>query len=75
MNQNEDQAQPGYALRVIVSVIVLFGSLIFAIIYVAFFALSFSLFQQIAVILVALLTAIAILAVMWTSWSIKYCKK
>jgi len=73
MNQNENQeTPPGLASRVVVSIIVFFGLLIFAIIYVAFFASSFSLFQKIAVILVAILIATAILGAMWTSWGIKY---
>ena len=76
MNENKNlETPPGITSRVVVSIIVLFGLLIFAIIYVAFFASSFSLFQQIAVILVALLLAIAILGVMWTSWGIKYGKE
>jgi len=75
MNENEEEMPPGMGSRVTVSIIVFFGLLIFAIIYVAFFASSFSLFQQIAVILVALLVAIAILGAMWASWGIKYGKK
>ncbi|NJD76377.1 MAG: hypothetical protein FIB08_04680 [Candidatus Methanoperedens sp.] len=76
MNQEENQeAPPGLASRVVVSIIVFFGLLIFAIIYVAFFGSSFSLFQQIAIILVALLVVTAILAVMWASWGIKYGKE
>jgi len=73
MNQNENQGTPpGLASRVVVSIIVFFGLLIFSIIYVAFFASTFSLFQKIAVILVAILVAIAILGAMWASWGIKY---
>ncbi len=76
MNGNENRANPpGLALRVAISIIVFFGLLIFAIIYVAFFASTFSLFQQIAIILVALLVATAILGVMWASWGIKFGKK
>ncbi|CAG0952169.1 MAG: hypothetical protein OIN86_17625 [Candidatus Methanoperedens sp.] len=76
MNENDNLEIPsGLTSRVVVSIIVFFGLLIFAIIYVAFFASSFSLFQQIAIILIALLVAIAILAVMWTSWGIKYGKE
>jgi hypothetical protein len=76
MNQDEKREMPpGLALRVTVSIVVLFGGLIFAIIYVAFFASSFSLFQKIAVILVALLAVIAILGVMWASWGIKLGKE
>lgn len=76
MNQNENQeTPPGLAPRVIVSIIVLFGFLIFSIIYVAFFAASYGLFQKIAVIVVAILVAIAILGAMWSSWGIKYGKE
>jgi uncharacterized RDD family membrane protein YckC len=76
MNQNENsKTPPGLASRVVVSIIVFFGLLIFAIIYVAFFASSFSLFQQIAVIIVALLVGIAILGAMWSYWGIKYGKE
>lgn len=76
MNENENQeVPPGLAPRVAISIIVLFGLLILAIIYVAFFAISYSLFQKIAVILVALLIATAILGVMWASWGIKYGKE
>ncbi len=76
MNENDNLEIPsGLTSRVVVSIIVFFGLLIFAIIYVAFFASSFNLFQQIAIILIALLVAIAILAVMWTSWGIKYGKE
>jgi protein-S-isoprenylcysteine O-methyltransferase Ste14 len=72
VNQNESQeVPPGLTPRVIVSIVVLFGGLIFAIIYVAFFAVSFSLFQKIAVVLVVLLVMVAILGVMWASWGIR----
>ncbi len=72
MNQNEKQeAPPGLALRVAVSIVVLFGGLITAIIYVAFFASSFSLFQKIAVIVVVILAMTAILGLMWSSWGIR----
>ena len=73
MNQNENQdIPPGLGMRVVVSIIVFFGLLIFAIIYVAFYASSFSTFQKIAVIVVAILAATAILGAMWASWGIKY---
>ena len=76
MNNQEEKREmpPGLALRVAVSIIVFFGWLIFTIIHFAFFAQSFSLYQNIAVILVALLIGIAILAVMWASWGIKFGK-
>lgn len=71
MNNDDDQeTPPGLAPRVVVSIIVFFGLLIFSIIYVAFYAVSYSLFQKIAVILVAILAATAILGAMWASWGI-----
>jgi len=73
MDQNENQeTPPGLAPRVVASIIVFFGLLIFSIIFVAFIALSFNLFQKIAVVLVAILVATAILGAMWASWGIKY---
>ena len=75
-NQNEnEEAPPGLALRVAATIIVFFGLLIFAIIYVAFYAMSFSLFQKIAVIVVAILVAIAILGAVWASWGINLGKE
>ncbi len=71
----KQEVPPGLTLRVVVSIIIFFGLLIFAIIYVAFFASSFSLFQQIAVILVSILVATAILGVMWSAWGINLEKK
>ena len=71
MNQEENQKMPpGLAPRVAVSIVVFFGLLIFSILYVAFFASSYSTFQKIAVIFVAFLVAIAILGAMWASWGI-----
>jgi len=61
----------GLASRVAISILVLFGGLIAAIIYVAFFAPSFSTFQIIAVIVVVVLAIIAILGMMWVQWGIK----
>lgn len=76
VNHNEcEESPPGLALRVVISIIVFFGLLIVAIVYVAFFASSFSLFQQIAVIVVALLLATAILGAMWASWGMNLEKK
>lgn len=72
MDQNESREMPqGLALRVAVSIVVLFGGLISAIIFVAFLAPSFSTFQKIAVILVVILTMMAILGLMWASWGMK----
>lgn len=73
MDQIENkETPPGMASRVAVSIIIFFGLLIFSIIYVAFFASTFSFFQKISVIIVAMLVSIAVLGAMWSSWAIKY---
>jgi hypothetical protein len=73
MDQDEScETPPGLALRVVVSILIFFGGLIISIIYVAFFAPSFSTFQKIAVILVVILAIIAIMGAMWTSWGMRY---
>lgn len=77
MDQNEEEIPPGFIPRIIVSIIVFFGLLILAIIYVSFIALSFSLFQKIAVILVAILVAVAVLGIIWIKFiaeSARYMK-
>ena len=62
---------PDFTLRVAVSIVLLFGGLILSIIYVAFYAVSFSAFQKIAVVLVVILAIVAILGLMWTSWGMR----
>lgn len=72
MEQNEiREMPPGLALMIAVSIIVLFGGLIVSIIYVAFYAVSFSTFQKIAVILVVILAMMVVLGSMWTYWGMK----
>lgn len=76
MNKKENRGTPpGLAPRVAVSIIVFFGWLIFGIIFAAFYAPSFSLFQKISIILVAFLVGIAILGAMWAAWGIKFGKE
>lgn len=69
MDQHEiEETPPGLTIRIVVSIIVFFGLLIFAIIYVAFLASTYTFAQQVAVIIVAVLAATAILGVMWVMW-------
>lgn len=66
---------PGMPLRVSISIVVVFGWLIYALLHAAFFADDFTLFQNIVIILVALLVGIAILAVAWASWGLKFSRE
>lgn len=61
----------GLAERVAVSIVVFFGWLIFTLLFLAFFSESYTLFQNLVVVLVVLLIALAILGTMWASWGIK----
>lgn len=63
---------PGFAWRVSLSIIVVFGWFIFLILWLLFYAGGFNVYQNLAVILVSILVGIAILAASWTSWGIKY---
>lgn len=64
----------GIMPRVALSIIVVFGWLIFTTIHIAFLAKYFNLFQNIAIFIVASLLGIAILAVTWASWAAEFAK-
>jgi glucan phosphoethanolaminetransferase (alkaline phosphatase superfamily) len=70
---------PGFVSRIVVSMLVFFGLLIFFIIWLFFYADSFTIFQNVAIILVALLASFAIWGACWISWGMKYgfdeCRK
>jgi len=66
---------PGFGLRVAISIISVFGIVGFFIVWLFFFADKFSLYQNVAVGLVAVLAFIAIMAASWASWGIKYGRK
>lgn len=63
---------PGFAWRVSLSIIVFFGWFIFLILWLMFYAGRFNIYQNIAVVLVSILVAMAILAASWASWGIRY---
>ena len=65
----------GLGLRVAVSIIVVFGWLIYAIIHVVFFCENFSTTQNLALIIIAFLIGVAILGAMWASWGINVGKQ
>ncbi|VVB59470.1 Uncharacterised protein [uncultured archaeon] len=64
--------EPGFGWRVGISVLVVFGWVIFLVVWLLFYAGSFSGYQNLAVILVSLLVGIAILVASWASWGVKY---
>lgn len=66
---------PGLSSRVAVSIAVFFGWLIFLVIWLFFYAGRFSVLENIGILVVAFLVGVAILAIMWASWGMKYGKK
>ena len=66
---------PGFGLRVAISIISVFGIVAFFIVWLFFFADKFTLYQNVAVALVAVLAFIAIMGAGWASWGIKYGRK
>ncbi|MFQ6129778.1 MAG: hypothetical protein ACE5OT_03080 [Candidatus Hadarchaeaceae archaeon] len=67
----ECEMPPGGAARVAVSIVVGVGWLIFLILFLAFYADGFSIYQNLAIILASLLVMCAILGPMWAHWGIK----
>ncbi len=73
--------EPGFRWRVALSIIVGVGWLIFLILWLAFFAGDFSVYQNIAVFLVSILAVGGILGPAWAHWGMKFgwkyeeCKK
>jgi hypothetical protein len=66
---------PGLALRVSLSIIVSIGWLVFLVLWFAFYASDYTVYQNIAIVLASVLIIGAILGASWASWSIKYgCK-
>ncbi len=64
----------GFGWRVSASIAVFFGWLIFLIIWLFFYASDYSVFQNLAVVLVSILAGIGILAATWASWGLRFAK-
>jgi hypothetical protein len=73
--EEEIMESPGLRWRVSLSIIVSIGWLVFLILWFAFYASDYTVYQNIAIILVSILIMGAILGVSWVSWGIKYCWK
>ncbi len=63
---------PGFAWRVGLSIVVVFGWLAFLITWLFFYADRYGVFQNIAIILVSIIVGIGILAATWAVWGIRY---
>ena len=65
----------GFAWRVGLSILVVFGWLAFVIIWLFFYAGDYDVWQNIAILLVSIIVGIGILAAAWASWGIRYASK
>ncbi len=65
---------PGFAWRVGMSIAVVFGWLVFLIIWLFFYANKYDVFQNIAIFLASVLVGLGILAAGWATWGIRYAK-
>jgi len=75
---NEDREffkTPGFAWRVGLSILVVFGWLAFLLIWLFFIAGDYDVFQNIAIFLVSVIVGIGILAAAWATWGIRYASK
>jgi len=66
---------PGFAWRVGLSILVVFGWLAFLIVWLFFYAGDYDVWQNIAIFLVSIIVGIGILAAAWASWGIKYASE
>ena len=71
----EGEMPPGLGSRVAASILVVFGWLIFLVVWLFFYAGTFTLLENLGIVIVAFLVGIAILAAAWASWGLKYGKK
>lgn len=65
----------GFGWRVAVSILVFFGWLIFLIIWLFFYAVDYSVFQNLAMVLVSIIAGIGILAGTWVTWGMRFAKQ
>ena len=66
-----EKMPPGLASRIAVSVVVGVAWLVFLVIFFAFYADRFSVYQNLAIFIVSVLVVGAILGPMWVYWGIK----
>ena len=61
----------GMGWRVSVSIVTFFGAVIAVILWLFFYAGSFNVYQNIAVVVVILLAFVAVMGASWASWGMK----
>ena len=67
--QQIEKTASGMILRIVATILVFTAFLVGSLIYVGFYAGSYTLFQKIIVVLVAFILATATVAIIWVSWA------
>ena len=67
-----DERQRGLIRRAVLTIVASFGWLIFIIVWLLFYTGDLSTTQNLAVLLVSLLILVAVLAMAWVTWGLKY---
>nr|MDO8097626.1 hypothetical protein [Candidatus Njordarchaeota archaeon] len=67
--------QPGYRWRVVLSIVMGVGWFVFLLLWVLFFSVGYTIYQNLAIILVSVLVVAAVLGAAWAPWGIKYGRK
>lgn len=69
--KNNNKMPEGLGSRIAVSILTFFGSLIGIILWLFFYAGTFNVYQNVAVVVVILLGFIAVMGATWASWGMK----
>ncbi|UCC92055.1 MAG: hypothetical protein JSV39_02225 [Candidatus Aenigmatarchaeota archaeon] len=72
MEYERPEDTPGFASRVSLSIITFFALIVFLVVWLFFYADAFTFYQNLAVLLAAILTFIGIMGAAWAHWGIKY---
>jgi hypothetical protein len=65
----------GMGWRVTTSIVTFFGSLIVIIIWLFFYAENYTIYQNVAIVVVIFLAFIAVMAATWASWGMKQSRE
>ena len=70
--KSNNNASEGMGWRIAITILTFFASISSIIIWLFFYANTFNVYQNIAVVVVILLSFVAIMGAMWASWGIRY---
>jgi hypothetical protein len=65
---------PGFGWRVAVTILLFIGWLSFVILWLFFFAGSYDIFQNLAILIVSVLVGVGVLAAIWAPWGMRMAK-